>query len=273
VFPVLIDILESGAKSALKTVCIRQIPQHRLAGPLPGLISCFGLPTLRFMVIGSLVTLLLAAGLMNLNPIFALSVAATILFVEAAPHLHRWRSYVEWKLLGQNRRLRPGGRRLIDHADHANMTIDLDVSSAAESPLERVRLAVETSTFVDQIFDVMLSVDKTLCLIDHPNDEKPKTILADKDILALMQDLIAAQTDHDGERALVLLRQVEPMLLVHGVSVHYYTPELAGIFTLQSGPPDVPPTTLRPALVGDGRVLLPGVAETPQDAETRGVTP
>jgi hypothetical protein len=282
VFPVLIDILESGVKSALKTVRIKQAPLRDEAHSLPGAGPCFRLPALRLIAVGSLIALLLLAEPLSLNPLLGLIAAAAILFVEAAPHIDRWQAHAEWRLLGRDRRQRAGGRR---HIDHNNRIIDPDVSNdaapgearftarAAGHALERVRLAMETSTFVDHIFDVMLSVDKTLCLIDQAVEEKPRTILEDKDILALMQDLIVAQADHNGELALILLRQIEPMLLNHGISVHYYTTELAGMFTLQSGPPGAAPATLRPALVASGRVLLPGVADVPRDAETRGVTP
>lgn len=279
VFPVLIDIAESGAKAALKTVRIKQAPRRNQAPLLPGAPSWLGLPALRLTAIVSLIALLLLARPLSLNPLLGLIAAAAIVFVEAAPHFHHFRAYVEWKLLGRDRRRRPGGRRQIDH-DNRIIDIDAGASEEARIParegdpcLESVRLAMETSTFVDQIFDVMLSVDKTLHLIDQPCEEKSKSILADKDILALFQDLIAAQADHDGDRALMLLRQVEPLLLALGVSVHYYSPELSGIFTIQSGPQGTPPATLRPALVANGRVLLPGVAEAPRDAEAQGATP
>lgn len=262
VFPVLVDIAESGIKAALKTVRVTAPAPKPLSSPEAS-SSIFCLAALRLSVIAVLAALLLSGAPLVFNSLFALAAVVALALIEVTPFVRQWRTGAEWALFGRDRRRACGGRRYAD-----SMNPDGPGSAQTlETETPAARLAVETSAFVDQVFDVMLSVDKTLRLIDEPAEPKPRTLISDKDALALMQDLIAARTDGDGERALVLLRQLEPLLLSHGVSVHHYCPELAGMFTIQSGPEGSAPATLRPALVAGGRIVAAGVAEIPRAAE------
>lgn len=272
IFPILIDIAESGVKAGLKAVRLKAdgAPEARSApsgGELPDLKPCLGLGALRLAVIGLLTGLILSGAHQTFDLVLEICAVAILAMIETAPHLARLRDNAVRLFHGRDKR--PSQRNAQANAREPGGASPAHVQTAQtdEASAPRPRLSVDASAFVDQLFDVLLSVDKILHLVREPAPPQPKTLISDKDALALMQDLIAARMDGDGERALILLRQIEPLLLAHGVSVHPYCPELAGMFTIQSGPEGTAPATVRPAMAADGRVVAFGVAETPRPPE------
>lgn len=257
-FPILIDIAEAGVKAGLKSVRLKAVSVEAVQSADRTLGPRF-CAALRLAALGLLAGVILTNARPTLDFILETGAVITLLLIEAAPHFSQMRVCVERALPGRERSRFGEGAQ---DAGGAARSASTD-SAAAFAASIATSIAVDAPSFADQFSDVLVTVDKALRLIAHPAPPQPKPLLKDKDALALMQDLIAARLDGDGERALILLRQIEPLLLTHGVSVHPYCPELAGMFTIQKGPDGAATATVRPALAAGGRVVAFGVAEAP----------
>jgi hypothetical protein len=176
---------------------------------------------------------------------------------EPSPHPDRWRRVLDWLGIGGQEETLP-----------------------ALPPPGAPRLVVDADEVVGALGDALHAADEALVhlrrLASDPGE--PRGGLAeDGELLALLQDLLGAALQRDGEQALRRLDHLNSVLFVHDIDVVSFDGSNAELFELLPSLEDgsQAPITLAPALVGGKSLLLRGRATTPpsRSSDTEGLTP
>jgi hypothetical protein len=142
------------------------------------------------------------------------------------------------------------------------------IISKAQPVKPQVKLAIDVNKLLDQLYQALQTIDVTVASYGNKEDKAPKIgIDSNLELLEYLQDLLAESLDKNIQLPITVRRRIDQAVTIlrrYGIEARVYEPEKdrdnwSMFYFEPSLDPEITDyVTIKPALVKDNQVILPG---------------